>query len=78
MDTSDEKLVQKLKEGIAKTGYNTAFEADPPAEDENPLETDFFKAINAYRAAKAKGDAQAVAEAEAHLQSTVRSELSGS
>lgn len=82
MDRSDEQLVSQLKESLAGGMYQTAFAEDEAGdvaevEDDNPLGTDFFKAINAYRAARTSGDADAVAKAERHLQDVVRGELLG-
>ena len=76
MDASDELLVSQLKESLAGGEYQTAFEEDA-TEDDNPLGTDFFKAINAYRAARTSGDADSMAEAQRHLQDVVRAELLG-
>ena len=47
------------------------------AEDANPLESDFFRAINAFRAARNAGDPDKIAAAERHLQDVVRGELTG-
>ena len=86
MDRSDELLVSQLKESLAGGAYKTAFQDDATgddageqeqAEQDNPLGTDFFKAINAYRAARTSGDAKAMSEAERHLQDVVRGELLG-
>lgn len=46
--------------------------------DEDPTQTDFFRAMNAYRAARKSGDEQAMREAEEHLRSVVHSELTES
>lgn len=43
----------------------------------DPTGTAFFKAMNAYRAARKEGDKDRLAEAQKHLQDVVRSELSG-
>ena len=43
--------------------------------DEDPTQTAFFQAMNAYRAARKSGDSEAMREAEEHLRSVVRSEL---
>lgn len=81
MTQSNEELAEQLKGLLGQTGLGTAFEGEQPAEDqpadENPLETDFFKAINAFRAARSSGDAEKIAEAERRLQGVVRSELTG-
>lgn len=80
MSKSNEELAEELKGLLGQTGLDTAFEAKKdPAEvqDQNPLETDFFKAINAFRAARTGGDAQQIAEAEERLRQVVRSELTG-
>lgn len=42
---------------------------------ENPLESDFFVAMNAYRAAKASGDPEAIARAEDAWREQVRAEI---
>lgn len=42
---------------------------------DNPLESDFFVAMNAYRAAKASGDPEAIARAEDAWREQVRSEI---
>ena len=83
MSQSDEQLAQELTSQLGQTGLKVAAtldgepEVDPsvgmPAE--NPLETDFFKAINAYRAAKHGGDADKIAQAEAALREVVRDEM---
>lgn len=81
MTQSNEELAEQLKGLLGQTGLGTAFEGEQTAEDqpadENPLETDFFKAINAFRAARSSGDAEKIAEAERRLQGVVRSELTG-
>ena len=41
------------------------------------MESDFFRAMNAYRAARSTGDAEAAEQAERHLRDVVRSELAG-
>ena len=43
--------------------------------NENPLESDFFVAMNAYRAAKASGDPEAIARAEDAWREQVRAEI---
>ncbi len=89
MDRSDEMLVAQLKESLAAGTRKTAFAEDAAKEtqddaphanlepDENPLETDFFKAMNAFRAARTSGDPEAMARAEEHLRNVVRGELTG-
>lgn len=83
MDESNEQLARELRETIAAAGYKTAFgdeEEQAPAADpveENPLESDFFKALNAFRAARTRGDASEMAAAEERLRSVVRDELTG-
>ena len=47
------------------------------AEIAEEMETDFFRAMNAYRAARASGDREATEQAERHLQEVVRGELAG-
>ena len=46
-----------------------------PDEMGNPLEEPFFKAMNAYRAAKSSNDPKAIAEAEDAWREQVRAEL---
>ena len=43
--------------------------------NENPLESGFFVAMNAYRAAKASGDPEAIARAEDAWREQVRAEI---
>lgn len=47
------------------------------AEIAEEMETDFFRAMNAYRAARSSGDREAMEQAERHLQEVVRGELTG-
>lgn len=80
MSQSNEELAAELKDLlIGQSGLTTAFDdgsaADVP--EENPLETDFFKAVNAFRAARSGGDPEAIAAAEESLRSVVRAELTG-
>lgn len=81
MDQRDDELIAQLRSGLEQQGYKVAIDQEPEptqaAEPENPLETDFFKAINAFRAARAAGDEEQVARAEEHLREVVRSELTG-
>lgn len=78
MTTSNEELADQLKEQLMGSGRKVALGDEPAArEDENPLESDFFRAINAFRAARNGGDAEEIAAAEARLQAVVRSELTG-
>lgn len=80
MSQSNEELAAELKDLlIGQSGLTTAFDdgATQDVPEENPLETDFFKAVNAFRAARSGGDPQAVAAAEERLRSVVRSELTG-
>ena len=80
MSKSNEELANELKGLLGQTGLNTAFEPEGDtnqAADDNPLETDFFKAINAFRAARAQGDKEEIAAAEERLRQVVRSELVG-
>lgn len=80
MCKSNEELADELKGLLGQTGLNTAFshEDEPKAiEEQNPLETDFFRAINAFRAARTQGDPAKIAAAEEQLRSVVRSELTG-
>ena len=85
MDADDLLLAEQLKAQLADQGLPVALPTEPaetPSDEpdalpENPLETDFFRAINAFRAARASGDAAAVAAAEERLRGVVRSELTG-
>lgn len=80
MDEQNEMLAQQLKESLEQGGYRTAFGNDTPQEapaDDNPLESDFFKAINAFRAARSTDDKDAIAQAEERLRAVVRGELTG-
>lgn len=61
-----------LDGGSQTDSANTTIE-----DDQNPLETDFFRAINAFRAARSSGDATEIAAAERRLQDVVRGELTG-
>lgn len=76
MSQTNEELAEELKGLLGQTGLKSALD-DAPTPEENPLETDFFKAINAFRAARNAGDEQSVAEAEERLRQVVRSELTG-
>lgn len=76
MSQTNEELAEELKGLLGQTGLKTALD-DTPTQEVNPLETDFFKAINAFRAARNAGDEQSVAEAEERLRQVVRSELTG-
>ena len=79
MSQSNEELAEQLKGLLGQTGLGVALDGGQTEEpaNENPLETDFFKAINAFRAARNSGDAEKIAEAERNLQGVVRSELTG-
>lgn len=83
MSQTNEELAEELKGLLGQTGLTTALGDESPqasATDEpegNPLETDFFKAINAFRAARASDDPEKIAAAERQLQAVVRSELTG-
>lgn len=55
---------------------NKSHPADEPSQDGVPTGDDnFFQALNAFRRAKASGDATAIAVAQANLQASVRAEL---
>ena len=69
MDDSDRQLVDELRDGLLQAGYQTAFEDDAEAsgrtahegaelEGGNPLEDDFFVALNACRGTPARGGAR--------------------
>ncbi len=79
MDTSDEKLIEQLKQDLLGSGAKTAFgdeRPQTPGPAEKAIgEDDFFEAMNAFRSAKASGDSAAVAAAEKHLQDVVRAEM---
>ncbi len=79
MDSSDEELARQLRDALMGGPRRTSFgdEADEPPVEDNPLETDFFRAMNAFRAARSSGDPEAMARAEEHLRQVVRSELTG-
>lgn len=83
MDERDQQLAEELRASLEQGGYRTAFEnqteeaADSALGVENPLESDFFKAINAFRAARSSGDKDAIDKAEEHLRDVVRGELTG-
>ncbi|MDI9590612.1 MAG: hypothetical protein QM302_06225 [Acidobacteriota bacterium] len=83
MSQSNEELANELRDLLGQTGMDVvpdvgagAHHADAQ-QDENPLETDFFKALNAFRAARARGDVAAMAAAEERLREVVRDELTG-
>ncbi len=89
MDELDAQLIEQLKEGLAAQGLPTAFgnegaeapEASiaAPEEDdlEGVLESDFFRAMNAFRAARASGDPERIAASEEAWRQVVRGELTG-
>ena len=78
MSQTNEELAEQLKGMLGQTGMRVAMDSDPePREDENPLETDFFRAVNAFRAARSGGSAEEIAAAEERLRQVVRSELTG-
>lgn len=72
---SNEELAAEIAAALGQQG--TPVVGDAPAEEDNPLETDFFRAMNAYRAARNSGDREAMEQAERHLQDVVRGELAG-
>lgn len=78
--TNDElgrHLAQQLMRGAMPVALNEQDQAPAASEDANPLETDFFRAINAFRAARTAGNPEEIAAAERHLQDVVRGELTG-
>ena len=79
MSQTNEELAARLAQQLADGERPVALEvaAEDDAAGDNPLETDFFRALNAFRAARSTGDADAVAAAEEHLREVVRSELTG-
>lgn len=66
LDESDRRLAEALQAGIAQGTYEVGMDAG---------EDDFMSALNAYRAAKKGGDAEAIKAAERHLQEVTRAEL---
>ena len=76
MSKSNDELAAELKGLLGQTGLNTAFD-DATQDDDDPLESDFFKAINAFRAARASGSEADVVAAEEELRRVVRDELTG-
>ena len=78
MSQTNEELAEQLKGMLGQTGMRVAMDSAPePHEDVNPLETDFFRAVNAFRAARSAGSAEEIAAAEERLRQVVRSELTG-
>ena len=77
MTASNEELIEQFKDALRESDRPTAFEDEGAKEEENPLETDFFKAMNAFRAARNADDREAMAAAEERLRQVVRSELTG-
>jgi hypothetical protein len=79
MDKSDEQLVNQLKGVLLAQGASTAFgdEPRPTASEDDAQGAAFFQALNAFRAARAAGDRDAMAEAEARMQAAARAELAG-
>ena len=89
MDELDAQLIEQLKEGLAAQGLPTAFgnegaeapeapETAPQEDDlEGVLESDFFRAMNAFRAARASGDPERIAASEEAWRQVVRGELAG-
>lgn len=79
MNQSNEELAFQLRDTLMGGPRRTAFgdEVAQPADGENPLETDFFRAMNAFRAARSSGDREAMERAEEHLRQVVRAELTG-
>ena len=78
MAQSNEELAEQFKEMLLGSRRKTALDGDADAkQDDNPLETDFFKAMNAFRAARNSGDPDAMARAEEELRAVVRGELTG-
>ncbi len=90
MSEGDERMIDELRQACAGQAPRTAQgdgphgESEGPALDqedllgqENPLESDFFKAMNAFRTARTSGDRDAIAAAERRLQDVVRRELTG-
>lgn len=53
-------------------------ERDAEPEEDDPTQTEFFRAMNAFRAARNSGDAEAMRTAEEHLRAVVRAELTDS
>ena len=76
LDESDEQLARELMGCLSQTGYQTAFGNEADSDTDAGFD-DFFTALNAFRAARASGDARAEAEAEDRLREVVRAELTG-
>jgi hypothetical protein len=77
MSQSNEELAEELKGLLGQTGLGVAIDTTTEQPAADPLESDFFKAINAFRAARSGGDPQAIAAAEDALREVVRGELAG-
>ena len=78
MSQTNEELAEQLKGMLGQTGMRVAIDSDSTSDaDANPLETDFFRAVNAFRAARSSGSGEEIAAAEERLRQVVRSELTG-
>ena len=78
MDESDRQLAEALLGQISAAAPRPASPApDAEKDDQADAELGFLAAMNAYRAARANGDADAMVQAERNLQRVVRSEFTG-
>lgn len=82
LDESDAALAERLKGAIAQGRYEVgATEEDAARAQASDDEaggsggSGFFEAMNAYRAARATGDAEVIARAERRLQEVTRADL---
>lgn len=83
MSDALEEALGKAQEEDAPAASVHAFgnmkkEEEPSSAEDDPTQADFFRAMNAYRAARKSGDEEAMRAAEEHLRSVVRSELTES
>lgn len=77
---SNDELAAEIAAALGQQGTPVVEQGaagDTASAEDNPLETDFFRAMNAYRAARSSGDREAMEQAERHLQDVVRGELAG-
>ena len=75
-DTTNEELAEQFKAMLMGSDRPTAFGDEPAVQDDSGAsELDFLNAMRAFRAARNSGDPDKIAEAEEHLRSVVRGEL---